>query len=239
MDLTRNRFLDRFTRFQKAGQCRIAPRRPALAATEQGAAVMLSDHDHHRVDTREMLGAATRALARPAGAERRGHGAAIGAELVARMPVDQAARCGIGRRLARLQRGQRMDHRRGTHRRRLGGARAGKIGGKVRPSALVESEQDQHRVVGRIGQRGPAEPTIIADLGMQSVELEQPRAPVAHRRSQRLAVLAQMIGTVECAAGEAGGDHIGRAHCARVIRAASANRAGTTSPRNPQRSPGK
>src|SRR3546814_8625189 len=61
---------------------------------------MLGDHDDDGIDAREMFGAAPSARSRPARLERRGGAAAIGAEAVARMPIDQAARRGIGRRFA-------------------------------------------------------------------------------------------------------------------------------------------
>jgi hypothetical protein len=51
---------------------------------------MFGEHDHNRVDPREMLGRALRAAPRPAAADDFGGRAAIGAEAVARMPARQA-----------------------------------------------------------------------------------------------------------------------------------------------------
>ena len=66
--LARHRLLDRFAGLDEAGQRRIAARRILRLAGEQDAAVMLGEHDHDRIDAREMLGAAIRAFAAPAGA---------------------------------------------------------------------------------------------------------------------------------------------------------------------------
>src|SRR3546814_13738971 len=95
-----DRCLDQVAGFKKARERRITPLGPAGGTPEQRAAVMLGAHDDDGIDAREMFGAAPSARSRPARLERRGGAAAIGAESVARMPIDQAARRGIGRRFA-------------------------------------------------------------------------------------------------------------------------------------------
>ena len=149
---------------------------------EQRAAIMLGDHDDHGVDAREMLGVAIRAAAPPAGAEDRRRGPAIGAEAVARVPVDQRARRGEGRRLARLQ---LVEHAEQVGRAERRGRARTRHDRREARLATIEAEQHELRLVRRLGQHRPAQAAVIGHLGLEIVEAQQPRLPIAHRRRQR------------------------------------------------------
>ena len=82
---------------------------------------------------------------------------------------------------------------------------------------VVEPEQQQLGAVGRVGERlVQTEPPIAVELGIEPLQPQQPRAPdraIAAASASR--IVAQRIGAVERAAGEAD-RHAGRAKPRRV-----------------------
>ena len=70
---------------------------------------MFREHDHHRVDPREMLGLAALASPRPAAANDRARLAAAGAKLVAAVPVGEAQRGGENGGVVRIERSEERE----------------------------------------------------------------------------------------------------------------------------------
>ena len=94
-DFAGHRLLGRFPRLDEAGQDGDPARRPAPVAGQQAPVVLVGDqHDHRRVDPREMLAPVHRAALRVAGGERLGQRAAAGAVRVRDVPVGQGHRVG-------------------------------------------------------------------------------------------------------------------------------------------------
>src|SRR5262249_37924830 len=87
--LAPHRALDRLAGLYEAGQRRIHAWRKMLAAAEQAALLRHRQHDGHRIGTREMLGAAVRAMALVAARTHLALVPAFGAEAVAGMPGQQ------------------------------------------------------------------------------------------------------------------------------------------------------
>ena len=103
--LALDRFLDRLPRFDEACQGGKAPFGPAETAPQHQPAVMLYQHDRHRVGAREMAGTAGLAIALPAAFRNPGVATALRTEAVARMPVDNAACTAVKRQVAGIERG--------------------------------------------------------------------------------------------------------------------------------------
>ena len=81
--------LDRFARLDEPGEQRIHPLRPHRIAPQQQPVAMHDHHDHHRVGARKMLRAALRTFPHPAAALHDARRAAVGAEPVCRVPLQQ------------------------------------------------------------------------------------------------------------------------------------------------------
>ena len=190
------RLFDRLARFQKARQRGVAAGRKGGLAAEQHAIVMLRQHDDDGVDAREMLGGTGGAGAAPARPEGRGRRAAIGAEAVARMPVEHGARRAPDRRRVGPH---PVD--RGGQRARAAGRTPGR-GGEVRDIPF-EPEQHQRRVRVGFGEAAPFQPAVRGQSRQVGVHPQQPRARVRDGRRQGFTVVAQRVGAVERAAGEA------------------------------------
>ena len=94
VELAAHRVLQRLARLHEAGEAGKHPRREAVLAAEHAAVAVDRQHDDDRIGAREMLGAAGRAVAPVAALGRPGRLAAAGAEAVALVPGDQAARLG-------------------------------------------------------------------------------------------------------------------------------------------------
>src|SRR5436190_23038012 len=94
MKLPRDGCLDAFADFDEAGECGISAGRVMRLASKQQLAVMLGEHDHYRIDAREMFRRAVLAATRPAAAHDPGHRTAVGAEPIARVPAREAERRG-------------------------------------------------------------------------------------------------------------------------------------------------
>ena len=198
---------------------------------------MFGDHDDDRVDAREMLGRTDVALPPPSAAEQVRRAAAAGAEAMAAVPVDQAARRGIGRRLTRLKAGKQAHQRRAAHRRHRAFAALRQQCGDMRAAGLIQPQQDDLGILRQCGKAVPHQTPVVVRRRHQPVEPQQPRPPVELRR-QRRRIVAQRIGAIERAAREPDGRQTRRdAH--RLNRDRSAASARTVSCRTGQRSAGK
>src|SRR3546814_6929501 len=87
----RDRFLQRFAGLDEARQRREEARRETALTPDEDAAFIFGEHDHDRVDAREMFGVAAAAAPPPAAAKQVGRRPAHRAEAVPRVTVDQAA----------------------------------------------------------------------------------------------------------------------------------------------------
>ena len=176
VNLARHRFLDRLARLDEAGERAEAARGKARLAAEQQARrlplAVRHQHDRDRIGARKMLRVAPGAFALPAAFGDPRALPAHGAEAVPGMPIDQAARPAIDREIARFETLDRRPQARVE--------RAGTAGfrhrGEVRPLLMVEAEKHQFGIGRRFGQRGPDEPSVLADRRVEPVEREQPRA---------------------------------------------------------------
>src|ERR1700756_3479935 len=90
-DFAANRFLGSLARFHEPGQARKPRARAPTAAAEKAALTPDREHDDDRVDAREMVCLAIRAVPDPASRRDDTWGTALRAEAMARMPVDQGA----------------------------------------------------------------------------------------------------------------------------------------------------
>ena len=138
----------------------------AGGAAEQDRVAVQDQHDDDRVGAREVLGAAGRAGAAPAGVGDRGGGAAAGAEAVGRVPAEDA----LGRRggAGVLGRRARPSSRAGRRRRGRAGrprvrsrlssrkGRGAPVGGARRQSGIIagEARARRRRCRGRPAARG-------------------------------------------------------------------------------------
>ncbi len=68
--------------------------------------------------------------------------------------------------------------------------------------AVDIAEEQRLGIVGQVGQAYPDQPPLTIQLGLESVELQQPRTPVTECRRQRLRAIAFPVGAIEHAAGE-------------------------------------
>src|SRR3546814_2628256 len=94
-----DRFLERFAGLDEARERREEARRKTALTPDEDAILKFGEHNHDRVDAREMFGITASAAPSPAAAKQRSLRSAGGAETVPRVPVDQAARAAIERRL--------------------------------------------------------------------------------------------------------------------------------------------
>ena len=183
---------------------------------------MLRQHDHHRVDPREMFGSAAVAAPRPAAANDRARLPAIGAKWVAAVPVGRGS---ARRRRSAASRGS------SRARKREGGARVGwglrHQRGEAR-RAIVEA-QEQRRVV----DLAPDEPALAVERRKAVEPLQLARRRVARQLGDPLGLAAQQIGAVEAGAGEEGLRRQGR-RCA--WRGRARRRGGRASEGPPRRS---
>ena len=193
-----NGFLYAFARFHEPRQRGETPFGPALAPPQHQSPVMLDQHDRDRVGAREMAGPALCAIALPAAFGQLGAAAALRAEAMARVPVDNAARAAIQRQIVR-------PHRR--HERpelRVGHARRGipfRWDGNEARLAIIEAQKDQFGVLGRIGERAPGKASGIVHAGHEVIQRKQPGLPV-HHPGKLVGIGTNVIRPVEAGAGE-------------------------------------
>ena len=119
------------------------------------------------------------------------------------MPVDEAPRAAVEREVAGTEHLHRLPHL------RLG------VGGPVGPFAghrgearlaVIQPEEHQVGIFGRVGQRAPRERARSRiELRQQPVEQQQPRLPVG-QPGERIGVGADVVGAVERRTGEC--DHL-------------------------------
>ena len=191
--LARHAFLDAFARLDETRQRREPSLGPALAAPQHQPAVVFDQHDRDRVGTRKMAGVALVAVSLPAALGNGRGAAALGAEAVPCVPVDDAACAAIDRQIVGGEAGHRLPHRRVRQPRR--GIARRRDASEARLAA-VEPEKHQLGILGCVGQRAPGERAGLVHSGHQPVEREQARPPV-HMRGQPLRVGAVVIGPVE------------------------------------------
>ena len=194
----RHGFLDRFARFDKAGQGRIHPRRKARLAPHQQVSLVLDQHDRDRIGARKVLGFASVAIALPPALGDPGCTAAAGAKAVPGVPANQAARAAIKRQFSRIER----CHGRPNRRAGIGRARRPLIRHRSKAGLAIQQPQEhQFRVRIGIGQGAPFERTGISIDRRQPIQLQQARAPVHHAR-QGIRIGANVIGSVDRRTGE-------------------------------------
>ena len=153
---------------------------------------MCREHDHHRVDSREMLGLAAFALARPAAANDRARLTAAGTKLMPAVPVGEAQSGGENRGVVGIEQSEECE----------GSARVGcRLRHRRREArrAVVET-QEQGRIVDLV-----PEESAVAVERRKAVEPPQPaRRRVACQFGDPLGLAAQQIGAVEPRAGKEG-----------------------------------
>ena len=187
--LARDRRLDRLARLDEPGQRRIAARRILRLAAEQQAAVMLGQHDHHRVDARIMFGAAARAAPRPA--------AAVGLASAVRRPSNSRGGGASWRGSARRRRSARRSASSSASSAKCARASTGDVpagsGEKSRRAAVEAEEQGRVAV-----DRAPAQPALVVER-RRAIVPHQLRARRVARASAAIALGlgAQRVGAVE------------------------------------------
>ena len=120
MDFPPHGFLHAFTRFQKPGERGVIALGPRGLPTDKRLALMFGEHDDDWVGAGEMFLVAAAAFAAPSRPERLGFSAALAAEAMAIVPVNQAAGGAVDRRFFRRQCRQRKPHSGGPWRTALG-----------------------------------------------------------------------------------------------------------------------
>ena len=236
--LAGDRGLDRFAGLDEAGERRIAAGRILRLAAEQDAAVMLGEHDHDRVDAREMLGAAGRAAPRPAAAHDVGRWPQLAQKRWRAVPAGKAERGGEQRRIALVE--LRQQRQRPT---RLVAGRGERAEAR---RAAVEAEE-QRRVAASVAtpagrrRRAPEARRSIPARARRSLRRARRSRPASARSAsarsrpgpgeERL----RRQGVVLAGQAQLGGA-CGRASAGRPRRA---GRAAATSPRRPARARGR
>ena len=158
---------------------------------------MLDQHDRHRVGAGELLRAAARAIALPAALGELRRAAALRAEAVPRVPVEQAARAAVERQLVGRQHGERGESLAAG----VGGIwiAFGRYRGEQRLS-LEQAEEDDLRAVG-LAQPSPLQPLVVAQPRDQPFEPQQPGLGM-RQLGQSRGVGADWVRAVERVSGE-------------------------------------
>src|SRR5262252_8503415 len=100
---------DRFAGLDEAGEARPHAGLETVGAAEHAALARDRKHDHDRIRAREMLRAAGRAIASPAGFDEIGRGPAIRAKAMTSMPVEQGLAFGEWRQMVGLDQATHRD----------------------------------------------------------------------------------------------------------------------------------
>ena len=209
VNLAAHGLFQRLARLHETCEAGEAAARALAVPAEQGALTADREHDDDRIGAREMRRPAIGAAPHPPGRCHPGRRAALGAEAVTRMPVDQRAGLGENRRLTgRDRRGEGADVD------QLGvdvgrGAGAARVDREVRARVVVDAEQDQESarldLPAPRGRRLPVERRLrrAAHERFQVAQGEEPRARVHQQRGDPLVVIPAGADPVERIAGEA------------------------------------
>ena len=192
MDFPAYGFLHAFTRFQKPGERGVIALGPSRLPTDKRLALMFSQHDDNGVGAGEMFLVAAPAFAAPSSPKRLGFSAALAAEAMAIVPVNQAAGGAVDRRFFRRQCRQRKPHSRRPRRTALGFHN----GHKMR-FVLMQAKQDQFEIERDIGHALPDQSPFSRHHGIQPVQPEHAPAPVVEQAVKRLQILPYVINAVE------------------------------------------
>src|SRR5262245_48719748 len=199
--------LERLARLDEAGEAREPGARPPPVAAEQAAPAVDREHDHHGIGTREVRGLAVRAASHPTGRCDPGRRAALGAEAVPGVPVEERARLREDRRLARPDlRSER------AHVDQLGvavgrDARAGRIDREV-CAPVAETEEDQRRPGLDLPAPGPnrlpvERRRLAAREGLQVAQRQDARLRIVEQPGDPRPVFPALAGPVQRIAAEA------------------------------------
>ena len=161
---------------------------------------MLGEHDHDRIDAREMLGAADRAFAAPAGAKDRALIAADAAEEMAVVPFVDAPRRAPDRRVALAHHREQAEHAPRAPAERIGADER-----REQRHARVEAQEEQI-LPGRF-ERIPGEAPLLVEHRIQLGEAQQPRLLMGDELGEPAGIEPEMIGAVQPGPGEPGDGH--------------------------------